>query len=193
MTPQLRPERVTQNRVIQRFTAPVSAGGLGYRALGDWHQRENNRCIETTLLRENLTARYVPPYRLRNDINKLDAYDWIDRFDDLVKKMLLLEKDKDAFRSLSSIKAQAQNIDVSKYPVETEFVPVEEPVVRAQGQEEDDASDAEAGEVVISETDGTFGIAASPGINVVLEEASAEVVTAPEQPDDHAGLTQNPD
>jgi hypothetical protein len=143
--------------------------------------------------RENLTARYVPPYRLRNDINKLDAYDWIDRFDDLVKKMLLLEKDKDAFRSLSSIKAQAQNIDVSKYPVETEFVPVEEPVVRAQGQEEDDVSDAEAGEVVISETDGTFGIAASPGINVVLEEASAEVVTAPEQPDDHAGLTQNPD
>ena len=82
--------------------------------------------------RENLTARYVPPYRLRHDINKLDAYDWIDRFDDLVRKMLLLEKDKEAFRSLSAIKAQAQNIDVSKYPIETDFAPVEAPIVVAE-------------------------------------------------------------
>ncbi len=75
--------------------------------------------------RDNLTARYIPPYRLRPDINKLDAYDWIDRFDDLVRKMLLLERDKDAFRSLSAIKAQAQNIDISKYPIEADFAPVE--------------------------------------------------------------------
>jgi len=81
--------------------------------------------------RENLTARYVPPYRLRSDINKLDAYDWIDRFDDLVRKMLLLEKDKEAFRSLSAIKSQAQNIDVSKYPIDTDFAPVEDPTAVA--------------------------------------------------------------
>ena len=37
MTQPLRPERVTQDRVVQRFTTPVAAGGLGYRKLGDWH------------------------------------------------------------------------------------------------------------------------------------------------------------
>lgn len=75
--------------------------------------------------RENLTPRYVPPYRLRSDINKLDAYDWIDRFDELVKRMLLLERDKENFRTQSAIKAQAQAIDLSKYPLEADFAPVE--------------------------------------------------------------------
>lgn len=57
MTPPLRPERRTQNRVIQRITSPVAVGGLGYDNLGDWSQREDNRCIESGLLRANLAQR----------------------------------------------------------------------------------------------------------------------------------------
>ena len=51
MLEQPRSERKTQNRVIQLFT------GLGYRYLGDWRERENNRCIEVEYLRENLLKR----------------------------------------------------------------------------------------------------------------------------------------
>ncbi len=36
-----KPERATQNRVIQLFR-----NELNYRYLGDWHERENNSNIE---------------------------------------------------------------------------------------------------------------------------------------------------
>jgi type I restriction enzyme R subunit len=73
MTQALRPERVTQNRIVQLFTVPEAAGGLGYRALGDWHQRVNNRGIETELLRTNLTARGYTPAQISAAVQRLEA------------------------------------------------------------------------------------------------------------------------
>ena len=130
--------------------------------------------------RENLTARYVPPYRLRHDINKLDAYDWIDRFDDLVRKMLLLEKDKEAFRSLSAIKAQAQNIDVSKYPIETDFAPVEPPIVVAEEGAAGVPSDMPAAETSES------------GSDSAADEERAEAVIASGPAVDMSQSVENP-
>ncbi|MCX7074708.1 MAG: HsdR family type I site-specific deoxyribonuclease [Methylococcales bacterium] len=61
-----KPERATQNRVIQLFRDE-----LNYRYLGDWHERENNSNIEETLLFEHLTRSGYNAAQISGAIKKL--------------------------------------------------------------------------------------------------------------------------
>ena len=88
-----RPERTTQNRVIRLFCsdqatddrsrvaqeqpAPYHTGtplpSLGYRYLGNWQQRPNNRNIEIPLLEQNLKTRGYSDAQISATLRKLET------------------------------------------------------------------------------------------------------------------------
>ena len=82
-------ERITQNRVIQLFTEH-----LGYRYLGNWHKREDNRNIEPGLVSAWLTKCGVSEVLIDRVLRQLD------RAASLGEGRILYDANKEVYRLL---------------------------------------------------------------------------------------------
>ncbi|MBL0453699.1 type I restriction endonuclease subunit R [Aeromonas veronii] len=82
-------ERATQNRVIHLFEQK-----LGYRYLGDWHTRENNRNVEPELLTAWLVGRGVDAVLIPKVLRQLD------RAASLGEGRILYDANKEVYRLL---------------------------------------------------------------------------------------------
>ena len=63
-----KPERATQDRVIELFTQK-----LGYRYLGDWSERDGNHCIDEGLLTAHLAGQGYSPAHISAALHRLRA------------------------------------------------------------------------------------------------------------------------